>query len=527
MEQHRIRTGKVRVEKVSRRDRSTHRKCSTSLTRITSVKHISIRSANSVRSSSPNRKIIKDHHYQNNSSDHIFDKSEQSSVRSTNTVNSVRVTKVQHVPSVFRPNPVPCTNSSFEILAKSEINLSQNEISSEPTKSIKKPSLGTIENLITPLHQDRHLSKQKSLKTFMKLCCRCTRKRALLFLICVILFGVLLSILLIILLPKSKSTSNQTYRKVYLRWNTTGITIYGTTGLRGNTSTQLSSPFGLIFDSDDNLYIGDRYNHRVQKCSIRNTSCITIAGQANAVSGTNMSDLNGPTYLFMDANNNLYIADSGNQRIQFWTYGANYGKTIAGVTGSAGSGLNYFNIPYDVALDSRSNAVYVSDHNNHRVMKYVFGNLTGSIVAGGNGFGTNNTQLYRPAGLVFDSSTNALIVVNFGATNIVQWKLGDSKWTIVAGDSNGLNGNTSTLLDHPTGVTYDPIGNMYVADMFNHRIQMYSIDQSNATTIVGVSGQLGTNSAMLNYPVSVAFDHQLNLYVADSLNHRIQKFLRY
>jgi hypothetical protein len=46
-----------------------------------------------------------------------------------------------------------------------------------------------------------------------------------------------------------------------------------------------------------------------------------------------MSDLNGPTYMYMDSNNNLYIADSGNQRVQFWSYGASYGTTIAGVTG--------------------------------------------------------------------------------------------------------------------------------------------------------------------------------------------------
>jgi hypothetical protein len=46
-----------------------------------------------------------------------------------------------------------------------------------------------------------------------------------------------------------------------------------------------------------------------------------------------MSDLNGPTYMYIDSNNNLYIADSGNQRVQFWSYGASYGKTIAETTG--------------------------------------------------------------------------------------------------------------------------------------------------------------------------------------------------
>lgn len=195
--------------------------------------------------------------------------------------------------------------------------------------------------------------------------------------------------------------------------------------------------------------------------------------------------------------------------------------------GSGGAGLNQFNVPYGIAPDPNSNAVYIADYNNHRVMKYVSGNLTGSVAAGGNGLGTNNTQLSRPAGIVFDPSTNSLIIVNFGASNIVRWVLGDNKWTIVAGNSNGLNGNTSTLLDHPTSVIYDPMGNMYVADMFNHRIQMYLVGQTNATTIAGVSSQLGNNSTMLYYPVSMVLDNQLNLYVTDSFNQRIQLFLRY
>jgi hypothetical protein len=137
------------------------------------------------------------------------------------------------------------------------------------------------------------------------------------------------------------------------------------------------------------------------------------------------------------------------------------------------------------------------------------------------------TQLNNPAGLYFDSSTNSLIIANFGASNIVRWVLGDTNWTIVAGSENGLNGNTSTLLDHPTSFIFDPMGNMYIADMYNHRIQMYLIGQSNATTIAGISGQIGNNSTMLYYPVYMLLDNQLNLYVTDSFNQRIQKFLRY
>ena len=68
------------------------------------------------------------------------------------------------------------------------------------------------------------------------------------------------------------------------------------------------------------------------------------------------------------------------------------------------------------------------------------------------------------------------------------------------------------------------MGNVYVADTGNHRVQFYFAGQSNGTTIAG-TGISGTNATSLNSPWSLALDSQLNLYVADTNNHRIQKFL--
>ena len=46
-------------------------------------------------------------------------------------------------------------------------------------------------------------------------------------------------------------------------------------------------------------------------------------------------------------------------------------------------------------------------------------------------------------------------------------------------------------------------------------------------TIAGITGILGANASLLNNPVSVVLDTQLNLYVSDTVNHRIQKFMRF
>jgi hypothetical protein len=71
------------------------------------------------------------------------------------------------------------------------------------------------------------------------------------------------------------------------------------------------------------------------------------------------------------------------------------------------------------------------------------------------------------------------------------------------------------------------MGNVYVADRNNHRIQFFSSGGINGTTIAGVTGVSGSSNANLNTPWAVRLDGQLNLYVADCDNNRIQKFLRY
>jgi len=71
------------------------------------------------------------------------------------------------------------------------------------------------------------------------------------------------------------------------------------------------------------------------------------------------------------------------------------------------------------------------------------------------------------------------------------------------------------------------MGNLYVADRSNTRVQFFLAGQIEGRTIAGITGVFGSNSTLLNQPYEIAFDNQLNLYVADSYGNRVQKFLRY
>lgn len=159
-------------------------------------------------------------------------------------------------------------------------------------------------------------------------------------------------------------------------------------------------------------------------------------------------------------------------------------------------------------------------------MSWLSGASSGTVVAGGNGGGTGNTQLFSPYGFTWDSTTNSFIIVNYSAHTVVRWVLGATSWTLLAGIA-GTSGSTSILFNNPLSVVLDLYGNMYISDTRNHRIQFFRAGESNGTTIAGTTGSSGTSPTQLNQPYWAIIDAQLNLYVTDTFNNRVQKFSRF
>lgn len=195
--------------------------------------------------------------------------------------------------------------------------------------------------------------------------------------------------------------------------------------------------------------------------------------------------------------------------------------------GTIGNANNLLFNSYKISCDESSGTFYIADSYNHRIVRYENNAVSGNIIAGSNTAGTSPSQLSFPYGFHFDSLTNSLLIANAGTNNIVRWTIGASNWTLVAGSSAGVAGTTAVLFQAPTDILLDPMGNMYVVDMGNHRIQFFSSGQSSGVTIAGSTSLSGSNATLLYYPSSLALDNQLNLYVVDSVNHRVQKFIRY
>ena len=113
--------------------------------------------------------------------------------------------------------------------------------------------------------------------------------------------------------------------------------------------------------------------------SISGTSGTNIAG-STAAGGSSLSELDGPTALYIDLNATMYIYDSANARIQKWVIGEPLGFTVAGGRG-AGSTLDKISSGNGLFVDDQGN-IYVSENANHRVTIWLEGNTTaGRIVS--------------------------------------------------------------------------------------------------------------------------------------------------
>jgi hypothetical protein len=195
--------------------------------------------------------------------------------------------------------------------------------------------------------------------------------------------------------------------------------------------------------------------------------------------------------------------------------------------GTAGTALNQLNLPHGISRDASTGTLYIGEYGNNRVMKYLSGATSGTIIAGNNGAGTGSTQLNGPIGIWFDPISNSVLIANNNANNVLRWVVGASNWTLFDGSINGTAGSTAGLLCNPTYVKMDSMSNVYVGDRCNQRVLYYAAGQTSSTVIAGSTGVSGNTSILLNLPSAVVTDSQFNIYVADNTNNRIQRYLHY
>lgn len=275
--------------------------------------------------------------------------------------------------------------------------------------------------------------------------------------------------------------------------------------------------------------------------TIAGTGTATFSGDGGPAS---QAALNSPYGVAVDSAGNVYLADSGNNRIRkinsagvITTVAGCGNQTSACVQAGLGDGgpatAPFINNPWDVVADSAGN-FYFTDSANMRIrMVNASGNIT--TVAGG---GLNNpgdgglavdAQLINPMGLAIDSSGN-LYFTDAGANVVRKVSTSGIITTIAGNGGKGFSGDglqaPNATLNGPHGVGVDSAGNVYIADTLNVRVR--KVNTAGIITTVAGNGQAGatkngataTNTS-LNYPWSVKADAAGNIYISDLQNIRV------
>jgi hypothetical protein len=178
-----------------------------------------------------------------------------------------------------------------------------------------------------------------------------------------------------------------------------------------------------------------------------------------------------------------------------------------------------------VTMDTKKNNIYIADYGNDRIIQFNLDNQNTQIFLQFNPNNDRNTCVKTPISVRFDIQSTTLVIAQEQGFNVIRWDLNSTYWTLIAGSaSSELQGTSRTLFQTLCGANIDSLGNTYVADCNNQRIQFYQGDLTKGRTIGGVIGASGNNTYLLYYPTATILDGNSNLYVADSNNFRIQMF---
>lgn len=289
----------------------------------------------------------------------------------------------------------------------------------------------------------------------------------------------------------------------------------GESGFSGDgalaTTAKFYHPSGIALDKYGNIFVVDKFNHRIRKITLSTGIITTVAGAGVGNNITAVDDvpavsatLSYPTDVDIDALGNIYITDTGNGRVRKVTASTGIITSIAGN-----------------------------------------GRRRDGLISPVLGVAATTSSFISPMGVTVDLSGNVFFT-DFDCHSIYKVTARTGFLTLVAGkngDNSGYNGDNisarKAMLNRPTFITIDALGSIYFSDAGNDRVRKITARTGMITTMAGQSATLDTScryhehdgdggiatSATLCYIRGLAVDATGNIYICDS--RLVRKVTRY
>lgn len=265
--------------------------------------------------------------------------------------------------------------------------------------------------------------------------------------------------------------------QLFLAGSRLGQTIAGTATM-GSSLAQLNRPNGIYVDATTkDFYVADCYNNRIQLWIANATLGCTLFNSSSTPS------VSYPVGIRLDLHGNIYV--SMDNSVIRWAPNITTGITVAGNIASGSDNQSLSN-PKQIDLDSNGQYIYIADTGNHRIQKWRLPinsstpMTSGVTVAGGYGAGNGANQLSSPQSVYVSKKTGAIYIADTDNYRIQRWDVGATQGVTVAGDSEvpDITGmtpyNGPNQLYKPIGVALDPNETyLYVADQTNNRVQRF------------------------------------------------------
>ena len=340
----------------------------------------------------------------------------------------------------------------------------------------------------------------------------------------------------------------------------TTVTQLWTSGTRGSTAGHFIKPWGLVYDGTQTparLLIADTGNSRIASLDPANGAWNAV--QPTIGKGTGAGSIVGAEGVAVDRSGNIWVADTGNNRVEEFTAAGAFASQMVGTYGTTGNAT--LNAPQGIAFDGATQQLlYVADANNNRIQVFQPVSPATTPTYQSNYFNAAGIGPFYPAGGESDS-TGTMYIADSGGSRIDKidatshlsyivpsggplanprnlsidvttpshlWVTDTGNNQLVEMDTSGtvfrrLNAASTfpLVLASPFGNANDA-ANVYLADTYNHRV--VAISKSDGHTVWSAGSCAVATPTTLARIRDVAVGSDGNVYAVDTDNNRIVEF---